>query len=170
MASRPDVLFGHQSLADFRRGFMEMAELAAITYGPRAGLVVHQGNDISTDGSALTGAALLWGRTELLNEVGQAVKSFQANPDGAASRMGIDERLGRVEPEAVVNGRLNEPLHLVHGDDGGIDVNLEVVALPGGIDAYGDRRLAKGPFQHRFGQVNQSQAPEEIGTAPGAQR
>ncbi|NPV09739.1 MAG: chaperonin GroEL [Anaerolineae bacterium] len=42
MASRPDVLFGRKALAEFRRGFTEMAELAAVTYGPRAGLVVHQ--------------------------------------------------------------------------------------------------------------------------------
>ncbi|NLT41801.1 MAG: chaperonin GroEL [Anaerolineae bacterium] len=58
MASRPNVLFGHQALADFRRGFMEMAELAAITYGPRAGLVVHQ-PDMRRDPEFLTDAATI---------------------------------------------------------------------------------------------------------------
>ncbi len=58
MALRPDVLFGHQSLADFRRGFMEMAELAAITYGPRGGLVLHQ-PDLGRDPEFLGDAATI---------------------------------------------------------------------------------------------------------------
>ena len=46
MASRPDVLIGQKALAEFRRGFSEMAELAAVTYGPRAGYVVHHQPDL----------------------------------------------------------------------------------------------------------------------------
>ncbi|MGI6208433.1 MAG: chaperonin GroEL [Anaerolineae bacterium] len=59
MASRPDVLIGQKALAEFRRGFSEMAELAAVTYGPRAGYVVHHQPDLRREPEFLTDAATI---------------------------------------------------------------------------------------------------------------
>ena len=38
---RPEVLLSRRALAEFRRGFADMAELAAVTYGPRGGTVAN---------------------------------------------------------------------------------------------------------------------------------
>ena len=56
---RPDVLLSPDALAQFKRGFLEMAELAAITYGPRGGVVgnlpdLHREPELLTDAATIT--------------------------------------------------------------------------------------------------------------------
>ena len=58
MSSRPDVLLGRDALAEFRHGFSDMAELAAITYGPRGGTVANLA-DLRRDPELLTDAATI---------------------------------------------------------------------------------------------------------------
>ncbi len=58
MSSRPDVLLSREALVEFRRGFSEMAQLAAVTYGPRAGLVAHQA-ELRNDPEFIRDAATL---------------------------------------------------------------------------------------------------------------
>ncbi len=58
MVSRPDVLLGADALSDFARGFCEMAELAAVTYGPRGGHVAHLA-ELRKDPELLTDAATI---------------------------------------------------------------------------------------------------------------
>ena len=58
MSSRPDVLLGQDALAEFRLGFSDMAELAAITYGPRGGIVANL-PDLRREPELLTDAATI---------------------------------------------------------------------------------------------------------------
>ncbi|MHB0878259.1 MAG: chaperonin GroEL [Anaerolineae bacterium] len=58
MSSRPDVLLSQKDLAEFRRGFSEMAELAAVTYGPRGGVVANLA-DLRREPELLTDAATI---------------------------------------------------------------------------------------------------------------
>lgn len=61
MSSRPNVLLGQKDLAEFRRGFSDMAELAALTYGPRGGVVANL-PDLRREPELLTDAATIMRR------------------------------------------------------------------------------------------------------------
>jgi len=58
MASRPDVLLDEDALTQFREGFAEMSELAAVTYGPLGGFV-GQHSELRNEVELLTDAATI---------------------------------------------------------------------------------------------------------------
>ena len=74
-----------------------------------------------------------------------------------------------MKPKRLVKGGAEELLDFVRFDSFLVDVDLEEVALAGGVDADGDGIGAEGPFEHRLRQVDQGEAAEEIRAAQGAE-
>ena len=50
-----------------------------------------------------------------------------------------------------------------------IHVNLEVVALPGGVHAHRHRVAAECALEHRFGEVDQGQPAKEVRPLPAGE-
>src|SRR5262249_40467993 len=96
-------------------------------------------------------------------QIRQLFEAVESNAYGAAAGMGLDEFGLAAKVEATIKGASQEVLNLLDARSVRVDVDLEVITLPGGVDAYRDHLRSEGPFQHGLDEVDERKPTEEIG-------